>query len=134
MHDKSIVTIGEAALRSGLSAKTIRFYEQAGIIKPAARGINRYRGYSESNVRTLRFIRCARGLGFSLKDVASLLKLYSDKRRASRDVKQLALRHVAELDQRLSELTAVRNTIAELARRCQGNDRPDCPILEGLDV
>jgi Cu(I)-responsive transcriptional regulator len=132
MKNLGMVTIGQAALRAGVPAKTIRFYEEAGIIKPAARGSNRYRGYSESDVQTLSFVRRARALGFSLKDVASLLELYSNDRRASRDVKRLALKHVAELDRKLKELTAIRNTIAELARRCNGNDRPECPILDEL--
>ena len=132
MKTIGVVTIGEAALRAGVTAKTIRFYEQAGIIKPAARGSNRYRGYSESDVQTLSFVRRARALGFSLKDVAILLDLYSNDRRASRDVKRLALKHVADLDRKLKELTAIRNTIAELARRCNGNDRPECPILDEL--
>ncbi len=132
MRTLGMVTIGEAALRAGVPAKTIRFYEEAGIIKPAARGSNRYRGYSEADVQTLSFVRRARALGFSLKDVASLLELYSNDRRASRDVKRLALKHVSELDRKLKELTAIRNTIAELARRCNGNDRPECPILDEL--
>ena len=132
MKGIGMVTIGEAAIRSGVPAKTIRFYEEAGIIKPAARGSNRYRGYSVSDVQILRFVRRARALGFSLKDVASLLELYSNDRRASRDVKRLALRHVAELDRKLKELTSIRDTIAELARRCHGNDRPECPILDDL--
>lgn len=132
MKNLGMVTIGEAALRAGVPAKTIRFYEEAGIIKPAARGTNRYRGYSETDVQILSFVRRARALGFSLKDVASLLELYSNDRRASRDVKRLALKHVTELDRKLKELTAIRNTIAELARRCSGNDRPECPILDEL--
>lgn len=132
MKNLGMVTIGEAAVRAGVSAKTIRFYEEAGIIKPAARGSNRYRGYSEADVQTLSFVRRARALGFSLRDVASLLELYSNDRRASRDVKRLALKHVVELDRKLEELTAIRNTIAELARRCNGNDRPECPILDEL--
>lgn len=132
MKNIGLVTIGEAALRAGVSAKTIRFYEEAGIVKPAARGSNRYRGYSDSDVQKLCFVRRARALGFSLKDVASLLELYNNDRRASRDVKRLALRHVAELDRKLKELTTIRNTIAELARHCNGNDRPECPILDEL--
>lgn len=132
MKNLGMVTIGEAAVRAGVSAKTIRFYEEAGIIKPAARGSNRYRGYSEADVRTLSFVRRARALGFSLRDVASLLELYSNDRRASRDVKRLALKHVVELDRKLEELTAIRNTIAELAKRCNGNDRPECPIIDEL--
>ena len=129
---KNSVTIGEAAARSGVPPKTIRFYEEAGIIKPPARRANRYRAYSASDVETLRFIHRARALGFSLKDIASLLALYRDKRRASREVKKLALAHVAALDRRITEMTGIRDTIAALAARCHGNNRPDCPILEEL--
>jgi len=134
MKTVGIVTIGEAAARSGLAPKTIRFYEESGIIKPVTRGENRYRGYSESDVQTLRFIHGARALGFSLKDVTGLLDLYPTNRRASRDVKRLALKHVADLDRKLAEMTAIRNTIAALAEQCDGNDRPDCPILDGLEA
>jgi MerR family copper efflux transcriptional regulator len=127
-----MVTIGEAAARSGVPAKTIRFYEEAGIITPAPRGENRYRAYSDSDIETLRFIQRARALGFSLKDIGGLLELYRDKHRASRDVKRMALKHVAELDRKLRELTQIRNSIAMLAERCHGDQRPDCPILEEL--
>jgi Cu(I)-responsive transcriptional regulator len=134
MKTVGVVTIGEAAARSGLAPKTIRFYEESGIIKPARRGENRYRGYSESDVQALRFIRRARTLGFSLKDVGALLDLYRNNRRTSRDVKRLALKHVAELDRKIAEMTAIRNTIAALVERCDGDDQPDCPILDGLGV
>jgi MerR family copper efflux transcriptional regulator len=132
MKNIGMVTIGKAAMRAGVSTKTIRFYEEAGLIKAVERGSNRYRSYSQADIEMLRFVRRARTLGFSLKDVASLLELYSNHKRASRDVKRLALRHVADLDRKLAELTAIRDTIAELARRCHGNDRPDCPILDEL--
>jgi MerR family copper efflux transcriptional regulator len=127
-----MMTIGEAAARSRVSPKTIRFYEQAGIIRPAARGENHYRVYTDDDVQTLRFVQRARALGFPLKDVAELLELYRDRRRASREVKKLALKHVAALDRKLAELTAVRRAIAMLAERCHGNDRPTCPILDEL--
>ena len=126
--------IGEAASRSGVPPKTIRFYEEAGLIAPARRLENQYRSYDENDVQTLSFIHHARGLGFSLKEVGELLSLYRDRRRASKDVKRLALAHVAELDRKLAELTAIRNTIAELARRCHGDQRPQCPILEELET
>ncbi len=126
------VTIGEAARRSGVPAKTIRFYEESGIIAPAARDTNGYRFYGESDVETLRFIHRARDLGFSLKDIGDLLALYRDQGRASRDVKDLALRHVAELERRIAEMTAIRDVIKTLAERCHGDHRPDCPILEDL--
>jgi Cu(I)-responsive transcriptional regulator len=124
--------IGEAAARAGVSPKTIRFYEEAGIIKPAARGENHYRTYGEADIQTLRFIARARALGFPLKDISRLLELYRNDKRASRAVKRLALEHVAALDCRIAEMTAIRNAIAVLSVRCHGNDRPECPILEEL--
>ena len=133
MRSNGRMTIGEAAKRSGVPPKTIRFYEEAGIIAPAARGDNRYRSYGEGDVQTLRFIHRARSLGFSLKDVGDLLALYRDRSRASREVKALALRHVADLDRKIAEMIAIRDMIAGLAERCHGDERPDCPILEALD-
>jgi Cu(I)-responsive transcriptional regulator len=132
MKTNGMMTIGEAAARSNVPPKTIRFYEEAGIIKPAARSENRYRVYSDADVQMLRFVQRARTLGFPLKDVAELLELYRDRGRASREVKKLALKHVATLDRKLAELTAMRRAIAMLAEQCQGNDRPTCPILDEL--
>ena len=129
---ETLVSISEAARRSGVPAKTIRFYEESGIIAPPLRGENRYRIYREADVQTLRFIHRARSLGFSLKDVEALLALYRDRHRASQEVKALALRHVANLDRRIAELRGIRDTIAELAARCHGDHRPECPILDGL--
>ena len=129
-----LITIGEAASRSGMPPKTIRFYEQIGLIGPAVRLANRYRAYSEKDVHTLRFILRARSLGFALEEVRTLLSLYHDRRRASREVKRLALRQVAEMDRRIAELTAMRDAIADLARRCHGDERPDCPILDELEA
>jgi MerR family copper efflux transcriptional regulator len=132
MKTADIMTISEAGARSGVPPKTIRFYEEAGIIEPAARSENRYRAYGDSDVHTLRFVHRARRLGFPLKDVAALLDLYRDTKRASRDVKKLALKRVAELDRRIAELTAIRDAIAMLAKQCQGDHRPECPILDEL--
>ncbi|MBV9589052.1 MAG: Cu(I)-responsive transcriptional regulator [Hyphomicrobiales bacterium] len=126
------MNIGEAAADSGVPAKTIRFYEEAGIIKPAQRGQNGYRVYGEADIQTLRFIHRSRALGFTLKDVAELLELYRNRKRASREVKKLALEHVAALDRKIAEMTKVRNTIAALAEKCHGNNRPECPILDEL--
>jgi Cu(I)-responsive transcriptional regulator len=133
MNASRMMTIGEASEASGLPQKTIRFYETAGIIKPPLRGENRYRVYSDNDVQTLRFIQRARALGFSLKDIKSLLVLYRDKKRASREVKKLALEHVADLDRKIAGMVSIRNTIAALAERCHGNQRPDCPILDELE-
>lgn len=129
-----VMSIGEAASQSGVPPKTIRYYEEIGLIAPAERLENRYRAYDNNDVQTLRFIQRARSLGFSLKEVASLLSLYRDRRRASRDVKRLALAHVAELDRKIAEMKAIRDTIANLAERCHGDQRPDCPILEELET
>jgi Cu(I)-responsive transcriptional regulator len=134
MKGNGSMTIGEAAQRSGVPPKTIRFYETIGLIAPAERRENRYRSYDGRDIETLRFVHRARSLGFSLKEVGALLSLYRDRRRASKDVKRLALAHVADLDRKIAELTAMRNTIAELARRCHGDDRPECPILEDLEA
>lgn len=132
MKNEVAMTIGEAAARSGVPPKTIRYYEEAGIIAPAARSINRYRTYSDNEVQTLRFVHRARALGFSLKEVGELLTLYRDRDRASGEVKRLALQHVAELERKIVELTQIRDTIAELAQRCHGDKRPECPILREL--
>ncbi len=129
-----VMSIGEAASQSGVPPKTIRYYEEIGLIAPAERLENRYRAYDNNDVQTLRFIQRARSLGFSLKEVASLLSLYRDRRRASRDVKRLALAHVAELDRKISEMKAIRDTIANLAERCHGDQRPECPILDELET
>jgi MerR family copper efflux transcriptional regulator len=133
MKSNGVMTIGQAAQSSGVPPKTIRFYEELGLVKPAERLANRYRAYDESNVQTLRFIRRARDLGFSLQEIDKLLALYRNRRRASEDVKRLALAHVDELDHKIAELTRIRDTLAELARRCHGGQRPECPILEDLE-
>lgn len=132
MKTNGLMTIGEASSRSGVPPKTIRFYEEISLIEPAERMENRYRAYDDKDIQTLRFINRARSLGFSLKEVGDLLELYRDRRRASKDVKRLALEHVAELDRKIAEMAAIRNVIADLAKRCQGNQRPECPILDDL--
>lgn len=134
MRSNGSMTIGDAASQSGVPAKTIRFYEEMGIIAPAQRTSNRYRTYSEADVQTLRFIHRARNLGFSLKEVSDLLALYRDRRRASREVKRLALRHLADLDRKIAEMTSIRAAIADLVRRCHGDQRPECPILAELEA
>ena len=127
-----MLKIGEVAERSGMPPKTIRYYEDIGLIGPAERLDNSYRAYGETDVQRLRFIHQARGLGFSLKDVAALLALYGDRKRASHEVKRLALRHVAELDGKISQMMAIRKALSDLADRCHGDDCPDCPILDEL--
>ena len=124
--------IGEAAKRSGMAAKTIRFYEEAGLIEPAPRRESGYREFGDDDVRRLRFIHRARGLGFSVVEVGRLLSLWSDRERASADVKRLALEHVARVEAKMTELRSMRDAILHLAERCHGDDRPECPILDGL--
>ena len=126
------MNIGTVARRSGVPPKTIRYYESIGLIHPADRRENNYRDYSDTDVQTLRFISRARRLGFSVKEVGELLALWRDKRRVSHDVKELALRHIADIDRKLAELQSVRRTLMSLTERCHGDDRPDCPILDDL--
>jgi MerR family copper efflux transcriptional regulator len=126
------MTIGQAAQRSGVPPKTIRYYESVGLVGPAARGENNYRGYGETEVDTLRFINRARALGFSLKEIEALLALYRDRRRPSREVKRLALRHIDDLDRKIAELRAIKKALMHLAEKCRGDERPDCPILDDL--
>lgn len=126
------MNIGTIAKRSGLPAKTIRYYESIRLIPPAMRSNGNYRTYSEHDLQTLRFVQRARGLGFSVKDVGKLLTLWQDRRRVSAEVRRLALDHVAEIDRKLDELKGMRRTLVHLIERCHGNDRPDCPILDDL--
>lgn len=126
------MNIGAAAERSGLPAKTIRYYEEVGLVRPAKRQENSYRDYDEADVHRLRFVQRARGLGFSVEQCRELLALYDDESRASADVKAIALQHIAEIDQRLRALAEMRATLAALAEKCHGDDRPSCPILADL--
>lgn len=129
-----MITIGDAAARSGVSAKMIRHYEAIGLVSAGARTEAGYRLYSDKDVHELRFIKRARSLGFSLEQIETLLSLWRDKGRASADVKAMAQAHVADLEARIRELTDMRDTLADLARCCRGDDRPDCPILRGLEA
>lgn len=126
------MNIGAAATRSGVPPKTIRYYEGIGLIAAADRRANNYRDYSDIDVQTLRFINRARGLGFSVKEVANLLALWRDRRRASHDVKALAVAHIADIDRKIEQLQSMRRTLIELTERCHGDHRPDCPILDDL--
>lgn len=124
--------IGTVAKKSGVSAKNIRYYESIGLVSKASRGSNGYRTYSDNDVETLRFIRSARNLGFSIENVSNLLSLWHDNNRSSTDVKALALKHIDEIEVRISELQSIRDTLSNLTQSCHGDDRPECPILEGL--
>jgi Cu(I)-responsive transcriptional regulator len=126
------MNIGEAGRASGVSAKMIRYYEATGLIPPAARSEAGYRNYSEADVHTLRFIRRARDLGFTVGQIADLLGLWRDRSRASADVKRIALDHIAALETRIADLQSMARTLGALADHCHGNHRPDCPILDDL--
>ena len=126
------MNIGQAATASGISAKMIRYYESIALVPPGRRSDAGYRIYSEDDLHVLRFVKRARSLGFSLEQIRELLSLWQNKARASADVKAIALGHVAQLEQRIAELTEMRDTLQTLAGCCQGNDRPDCPILQSL--
>lgn len=124
--------IGTLAARSGVPAKTIRYYEEIGLIPEAARTDSGYRAYAERDVALLRFVNRARSLGFGIKDVRLLLTLYLDRARTSADVKRVALDHIAEIERKMAELESIRRTLLELAEKCHGDERPDCPILDDL--
>lgn len=126
------MNIGQAARESGLSAKMIRHYEATGLLKPAHRTDSGYRIYQGGDLHTLAFIKRSRDLGFSLEEIARLLELWQDRSRASADVKALAGQHIDALNRRIDELLGLRDTLQRLVHDCQGDDRPDCPILLDL--
>jgi Cu(I)-responsive transcriptional regulator len=132
MNGDAVFNIGEAATRSGVSAKMVRHYESLGLLPKVARTEANYRRYGEREVHVLRFIRRARDLGFSMAEIAELLKLWQNRRRASGDVKRIALAHVADLQRRMDELAQMKRTLEHLAHCCHGDERPDCPILDEL--
>ena len=124
------MNIGEAARASGVSAKMIRYYEQIKLIAPPQRTETSYRTYGENDIHTLRFIRRARDLGFSVEQMKTLLALWRDRSRASADVKAIALDHIAQLERKAEAIAAMTKTLKHLAGHCHGDDRPDCPILD----
>lgn len=132
-RDKGLYSIGEAAAHSGVSAKMIRHYEGIGLVPPPPRTAAGYRLYAEADVHRLRFINRARLLGFGMKQIERLLALWSDRTRASAEVKRLALEHAAELGERIAQLQSMQRTLEALAGQCHGDDRPDCPILDDLE-
>lgn len=126
------MNIGQAAKATGVSAKMIRYYEQIGLVRPADRSDSNYRSFGPRDVNELRFIRRARGLGFSVGEITHLLSLWRDRSRPSREVKAIAERQIADLDARIAEMRGMADTLRALAACCAGDDRPDCPILDGL--
>ncbi len=124
--------IGEASVATGVSAKMIRHYERIGLIPPASRTFAKYRLYGDADLHRLRFIRRARSLGFSIRQIETLLGLWSDPHRASADVKALAREHAAQLAHKIAEMQAMQRTLENLAEHCHGDDRPECPILDDL--
>ncbi|TIX93118.1 Cu(I)-responsive transcriptional regulator [Rhizobium sp. P44RR-XXIV] len=124
------MNIGQAGKASGVSAKMIRYYEQIKLITPAHRTESSYRTYNENDIHTLRFIRRARDLGFSVEQMKTLLALWRDRSRASADVKSIALEHIVELERKAAAIQAMTETLKHLAKHCHGDERPDCPIIE----
>ena len=125
------MNVGTAARRSGLPAKTIRYYEDIGLIRPA-RTQNGYRDYTGDDIHRLTFLRRARGLGFSIENCRQLMALYRDKGRASHDVREIAKSHVKVIEEKVRELESMRATLQKLIRACHGDERPDCPILDDM--
>lgn len=126
------VNIGEAAKISGVNAKLIRHYESIGIIPKASRSDAGYRTYSETDVHILSFVKRSRNLGFSMKEIKKLVSLWRNKNRASSEVKNLAIKHIEEMEQKILELQGMVKTLKHLAKTCHGDQRPDCPILSDL--
>lgn len=127
------MNIGQLAKSSGVNAKLIRHYETIGLIPKATRTESGYRVYSENDIQFLRFIKRARGLGFSMKEIKKLVGLWRNKGRASREVKALALAHLQELEIKIKEMQEMAENLKRLARQCHGDHRPECPIIGGLE-
>lgn len=131
-RNDGFMNIGRAALASGVSAKMIRHYESIGLLPAAGRTFAGYRIYRDNDVHTLKFIRRARDLGFSIREITALVGLWQNRRRTSSEVKKLVERQVLQLDEKIRALQAMRNTLSHLACNCHGDSRPDCPILDDL--
>jgi MerR family transcriptional regulator, copper efflux regulator len=126
-----MMNIGTAAEKSGLPAKTIRYYEDIGLLT-AGRAANGYRDYSREDIHRLSFVQRARSLGFTIEECRQLLSLYSDRSRASADVKAIAAEKLQEIDRKIEELHSLRETLGHLVATCHGDNRPECPIIDGL--
>ncbi|GAA6159511.1 Cu(I)-responsive transcriptional regulator [Ruegeria sp. HU-ET01832] len=125
------MNIGDVSTRTGLPAKTIRYYEDIGLVKPL-RDNNGYRVFRSQDVHKLNFLGRARALGFTIEDCRTLMALYEDETRASADVKKIARAHLAQIEAKIADLNAMRDTLGHLVDACAGDDRPDCPILQDL--
>ncbi|MES2385427.1 MAG: Cu(I)-responsive transcriptional regulator [Pseudomonadota bacterium] len=128
----SPMNIGEAARQSGVSAKMVRHYESLGLLPQVHRTDSGYRQYSDAEVHTLRFIKRGRDLGFSMAEIAELVSLWNNRRRASASVRRIAQKHADDLTRRIAEMQAMQQTLTHLVHGCQGNERPECPILDDL--
>lgn len=126
------MNIGEASKKSGVSAKLIRHYESIGLIPKASRALSGYRTYSDREVNILKFVKRSRSLGFSMEEIKKLVSLWRNKKRTSQEVKKLATKHIDELEQKITELQSMVETLKHLAMNCHGDERPDCPILDEL--
>ena len=127
------MNIGEVAKQSDVNSKMIRRYEELGIIPKAGRSFSGYRQYSQNDVHVLKFVKRSRELGFSMKDIKQLVSLWRNKSRPSSQVKSIATKHINELEKKLAEIQSMLGTLKHLAKNCHGDQRPDCPILDGLD-
>ncbi|WP_171126251.1 MULTISPECIES: Cu(I)-responsive transcriptional regulator [unclassified Ruegeria] len=125
------MNIGDVSTQTGLPAKTIRYYEDIGLVKPL-RDDNGYRRYRSQDIHKLNFLGRARALGFTIEDCRTLMALYEDDTRASSDVKKVARAHLAQVEAKIADLNAMRDTLGHLIDACAGDDRPDCPILQDL--
>lgn len=132
-HNQGYYTIGEASELTGISPKMIRYYESQKLISLSVRTLANYRVYHAKDIHVLRFIKRARDLGFSIKQISVLVSLWQDEVRTSAEVKKLALEHIQEMDQRIRALQEMRDQLSELAELCQGDHKPDCPILQGIE-
>jgi len=126
------MNIGDVSKHSGLPAKTIRYYEDIGLVKPL-RDTNGYRSFRDSDIHKLAFMGRARALGFTIEDCRNLLALWDDQDRASADVRAIAKQHLAQIESKIADLQAIRETLSHLVQECAGDERPDCPILKTLE-
>lgn len=127
------MNIGEVAKKAGLPPKTIRYYEDIGLVKPL-RDANGYRSFRDGDMHKLAFVARSRTLGFTIEDCRALLALWDDQRRASADVRAIAKKHLAQIESKISDLQEIRDTLSHLVRECAGDGRPNCPILKSLET